>query len=120
MRRFRLLTDGEYVGCVKDQVFYECEKISDTGRTVKYYQEMYPEDWQEVFDNPKQLHKDTDLGYFAGLAMQGQFSQVDKYLEAYGDEWVNPFIENSITLAKQLIKQLDKESANNLPTDHNE
>lgn len=61
-------------------------------------------DWQEVFDNPKPLHKDTDLGYFAGLAMQGLCSN-KRFLDAPFDE----ISELSISQAKELIKQLDKE-----------
>ena len=61
----------------------------------------------EVQSNP--LHKDTDLGYFAGLAMQGQFSQIDKYIDEYDEDWINPFIVNSVNLARELIKQLDEE-----------
>ena len=50
-------------------------------------------DWEEVFETkPKRLHKDTDLGYFAGV------------FAASGCD-----ISDSVNKAKRLIKQLDKE-----------
>ena len=66
--------------------------------------------WQEVFDHiglptPKPLHKDTDLGYFAGLAMRGLLS--DSSLSYQTSDWAEKLSMDSIKAAKELIKQLD-------------
>lgn len=66
--------------------------------------------WQEVFDHPipepegflDRMHKDTDLGYFAGLAMV-------EYIRQYGNGWDGRIASESIATAKELIKQLDEE-----------
>lgn len=59
-----------------------------------------------MMDEVKQLHKDTDLGYFAGLAMHGLLAGTDR--EDIGEE--EELSKLSIEIAKELIKQLDEES----------
>jgi hypothetical protein len=76
------------------------------------------ENFQEVFEyknykipilgynnvSVKQLHKDTDLGYFAGVAMQGILQD---------SNWITNPIEASkraVEYSKELIKQLDQEA----------
>lgn len=53
---------------------------------------------------PNPLHKDTDLGYFAGLAMQG-------YISAGSNGMPDPdmIAQYAMEAAKELIKQLNKE-----------
>lgn len=122
MRRFRFVGDPSgyrwNVDLVKNEVYdgdRELNGFMSLEKTLKAVKDRCNDDsmlkdWQEVFDDPtKPLHKDTDLGYFAGLAMQAQFTQMDKYLEEYDHGWIDPFIRNSIILAKEIIKQLDKE-----------
>ena len=50
-------------------------------------------------------HKDTDLGYFAGLAMQAIMQN---------ERWINASVisicEESVFLAKKLLNELDKEN----------
>jgi hypothetical protein len=54
----------------------------------------------------KQIHKDTDLGYFAGLAMAGILGNTElQYLCNEKDIAID-----SIRYAKELIKQLDQEA----------
>lgn len=65
----------------------------------------YPEDWEEVFDEPiKQLHKDTDLGYFAGVALNGLLSDQKRSGSS------KDFAETAILFAKELINQLDEKN----------
>lgn len=61
-------------------------------------------DWQEVFEEQaKPLHKDTDLGHFSGLAMQG-------YIAAGSTGMPTPdrIVKYAIETAQELIKQLDQ------------
>jgi hypothetical protein len=93
-------------------------------------------DFEEVFDNAwgtpqpfisdytSKSHKDTDLGYFAGLALNGILSSLNtttgiKLFRKWskGDKPENgekqieeSFSKLSISIAKELIKQLDKEN----------
>lgn len=61
-------------------------------------------DWQEVFEEPiKTLHKDTDLGYFAGLVLPSVY-------QSWGTGHDQRVIDESISLAYQLIKELDQEN----------
>ena len=94
MRKFRFIGDSEEWGNVfeKNKVYYLPTSSIN-----------FPEDWQEVFDEPKKLHKDTDLGYFAGLALHGLLANSKNY-----DSTVN-FSIAAIKAAKELIKQLDEE-----------
>ena len=102
MRRFRFIGDPkEYSGDFQKEAIYDYSvlgaSVSNIEMNVEWLFNEYTEDWQEVFDNDggtiiKPLHKDTDLGYFSGLAMQGQFSQIDKYIDEYDEDWINPFI----------------------------
>lgn len=66
-------------------------------------------DWIEVSQiDPKPLHKDTDLGYYSGLAMAGlMHSNLDSdggYILSRDD-----LARESIGQAKELIKQLENE-----------
>ena len=72
MRRFRLLKQEGYNTLYKGEIYDD--SFIPGHVSVFELSRKYPEDWYEVFDEPKQLHKDTDLGYFAGLAMQGLIS----------------------------------------------
>ena len=103
MRKFR------FIGEEWDNVF-EKNKVYDgtfipkeLHYDVATYSFKFPEDWQEVFDEPKKLHKDTDLGYFAGLALHGLLANSKNY-----DSTVN-FSIAAIETAKELIQQLDQE-----------
>ncbi len=68
--------------------------------------------WQEVFDhvglsNSKTLHKDTDLGYFAGLTLQGLLSNSNI------DQVKTDVVYFAILKAQELIEQLNEELKNN-------
>jgi hypothetical protein len=63
---------------------------------IEWYANEFPDDWIEVFESDMSqitLHKDTDLGYFAGLFASSGW----KYEEA-------------IQYAKELIDLLNKEN----------
>ena len=65
-------------------------------RPIELWFNDFPEDWEEVTEvetvTKKPLHKDTDLGYFAGLMVAN-----------------GAMVEDAIYKAKELIKQLDNE-----------
>lgn len=69
----------------------------------------WPEDWEEVFDEPKKLHKDTDLGYFAGLAMIGYLANSNADVVRMDQEEIAEYCVNH---AQALIEALDKEVGN--------
>ena len=96
MRRFRFIGDPKQYNWDDKPVVYQIYPETHTGKIKSMQWESKPLsrwddpelliDWQEVFDGkpyireiPKPLHKDTDLGYFSGLAMQGQFSQIEVF-----------------------------------------
>jgi hypothetical protein len=57
-----------------------------------------------IYEKAKTLHKDTDLGYFAGVAMQGILQD---------SNWITNPIEaakRALEYSKELIKQLDQEA----------
>lgn len=77
--------------------------------------------WQEVFDHvglPNPLHKDTDLGYFAGLAMQAMLSNPNTPNLITSSIGRSPTPQESLqiiastakSMARELIKQLDEEN----------
>ena len=112
MRKFRFIGDPEdydiwKIKPVVNQV-YDWELFKKNHGTLKdrdidcFYED---EDWEEVIDNPKPLHKDTDLGYFAGVAMQSILLS-----DSYKSASARTKVENAIFLAKELIKQLDQEA----------
>jgi hypothetical protein len=141
MRQFRLLVDGKYFGYEKGQIFNENEKISDNNKTVRYYRDLYPDDWEEVFEkdlkeyfkqrhighkfynhgsfvldapdihmlrtkNP--LHKDEDLGYMTLEIIKSVIS-ISPYQKKDPNTTNEMFVKDCISLAKELIKQLDEE-----------
>jgi hypothetical protein len=70
---------------------------------VKEYTKDNPHDWQPVFEEPKPLLKDTDLGYFAGLAMQSIL---------HDPNWITDpkdAAKRSVEYAKALIEELNKQ-----------
>lgn len=127
MRRFRFVGDQTNANNYQENI-PELNKVYDgddcvgllLNTPVIVWANLYPEEWQEVsnektasgildaghmpkYDVNPTLHKDTDLGYYAGLAMQGilatgQANLHDKDGIVFAIEW-----------AKELIKQLDKE-----------
>lgn len=116
MRRFRFVGDpsdyriegfdppfkvGEvYEGSLKDP---QC--ISSV---QEYADSLNDEDWQEVFETElKTLHKETDLGYFAGLAMQGILANSSDIIVNLKDSDKSYF---AVLMAKELIKQLNEET----------
>lgn len=127
MRRFRFIGDeldangyGKKQPCVgvvynEDEIFCDCSVLDwSKDNFLKICDE-----WQEVFeekpmitDSPvtftshsNPLHKDTDLGYFAGLAMQGLLANPNRVKDIGGGE-----VKNAILIAKELIKQLNEET----------
>lgn len=114
MRRFRFVGDPkEYqwdvlpvVGKIYDGDFMWTYKGEIAGNPLQKWWNEEPEngDWQEVFDEPKPLHKDTDLGYYAGLAMLGA---ITRGIPLSGKECIDA--------AKELIKQLDSLSDDTAP-----
>ena len=106
MRKFRFIGDPEeWDNVVEKNKVYDCTFIPKeySHYDIATYSFNFPEDWQEVFDEPKKLHKDTDLGYFAGVALHGLLANSKNY-----DSTVN-FSIAAIKAAKELIQQLDQE-----------
>ena len=105
MRKFRLI-EGNYgeqfeIGMTYDEFFIQ----DKTGKNVNYLKNLYPEDWELV---KEVLLKDTDLGYFAGLAMQGLIANApDQQLHN-----TTQGCELAIWWAEELIRQLKEESIN--------
>lgn len=86
----------------------------DSPLTIQDAALMYPKDWEEVFDETKPFHKDTDLGYFAGIVLPLLFTKAEFYVQKHGtNKLMDKLIDHSIFVAKQLIKQLDAESQQN-------
>lgn len=120
MRRFRFVGDPSEYGDTKPVVGQDYDEHTietKWGTTGCSTIETFPNEWQEVYDKPMitdgpvsftkiptPLHKDTDLGYFAGLAMQGILANDT----ASGNH--ENMVKASIILAKELIKQLNEET----------
>ncbi len=78
--------------------------FTDSNLTIQDAALMYPDDWHEVTG-----HKDTDLGHFAGLAMQGFLANTDPELIRLNEVEIADF---SVRYAKALIERLGKEAEN--------
>jgi hypothetical protein len=109
MRKFRFIGEpvNSYYLLEKNSIYNANTIVTDGhddefgyGWDVLRYAEENPEDWEEI----KPLHKDTDLGYFAGVAMQGILQD---------SNWITNPIEaakRAVEYSKELIKQLDQEA----------
>lgn len=125
MRRFRLLRWEKAYGPLEQNGVYDSELIPEGwSETIEETAKRFPNEWQEVFDiepvkgkpftdipkvEPKTIHKDTDLGYFSGLAMQSLLSNqamIDN-VEKPSIDWLK---KTSIIIAQELIKQLDEQT----------
>jgi hypothetical protein len=109
MRKFRFIGEpvNTYYLLFKNGIYNQNEivesafkDLDDKDWTVLMYVENDPESWEEIFIN----HKETDLGYFAGLALQSILMNT----ENFGTD-TDFQIEMAIHKAKKLIKQLDQE-----------
>jgi hypothetical protein len=104
MRKFRFVGDPNTYGWDEPPVCGKIYPEDYLGESdgIKYNMPSWlvsPEDWQEVIEP---LHKDTDLGYFAGLVIQSLIS--DKEMS------VKIASELAIETAKELIKRLENET----------
>ena len=111
MKFYKLLSDKYSV--IQGSVLSEDHFMIDDNFPVSFYVEKYPADWEDVFENQfepegflDRMHKDTDLGHYAGLAMQGLLSNSNSSFIVGTPE----LISSSISIAKELIKQLDQET----------
>lgn len=104
MRRFRFVGDTEKYYWLDNGGEYDVT-FNDEGRqySVGRLAKTYPEDWIEI-DQPKPLHKDTDLGYFAGLAMAAIIKSGDLRFGSNAQE----ITFTAFNLADELIKQLNE------------
>ena len=103
MRKFRLINSDGYNFSEKGKIYRGIEFLGR--KQVFDLVEKYPEDWQEVFDeHTKPLHKDTDLGHFAGVVLRGILADRKK------DDYPKGLDKTAINIAKELIKQLDEET----------
>jgi hypothetical protein len=122
MRKFRFVGDPKTYGWDNKPVVGEIYDATHKGYCVEDDFESLPieewpkneggQDWEEVTETepePKPLHKDTDLGYFAGLAMQGILANHSGRDSVY----IERVVSDSIDCAKELIKQLDNETTRN-------
>ena len=105
MRKFRFIGDPEDYNndVIFGEIYLENYQPNKWPLSVIGYFGL-PE-WEEVIEKPKPLHKDTDLGYFAGVAMQSILLS-----DSYKSASARTKVENAIFLAKELIKQLDQEA----------
>jgi hypothetical protein len=109
MRKFRFIGDpNEWDGdCEKDK-FYAATYIPKGWHyDVATCALNFPDDWEEVFDEPKKLHKETDLGYFSFELMKAMINSPE--LTTSDDADMESFVSYYVSLAKELIKQLDQE-----------
>lgn len=129
MRKFKYIgnnLDGFNPMFEKNVIYNEDFSLGVGYSNVGRIAQRYPHDWEEVFgeqvDPPKKvepttLHKDTDLGYFAGLALQGIHSNPDWVktckIEDDWEEYVSRSVSAAIDISKELIKQLDEHRSNN-------
>jgi hypothetical protein len=102
MRKFKFIGDPKDYN--NDVIFGEIylENYKPNGGPLSVIGYFGLPEWEEVIEKVKPLHKDTDLGYFAGLAMGGMLSSRSLLND-------NQLCFESIKLAKELIKQLDNE-----------
>lgn len=124
-RKFRFVGDPNsqwYLPVEKNKVypdtyFSSCMNASRIGLA---YDLGNREDWEEVFESeqPETLLKDTDLGYFAGLAISGLLSnpktseQISSQIGDVTPEKANKIVSiTAIAIAKSLIEELKKEIA---------
>ncbi len=75
---------------------------------VTWLYDEYQKDWKEVSEQEEptglldRMHKDTDLGYFAGLAMNAMVSRL------HGSEvWSHSDSDKCIHIAQSIIRQLN-------------
>lgn len=115
MRRFRFIGNPKEYRWENPPVYFKAydfnqfKKDFGFGADLEIFNELQnSEDFREVFDDPKPLHKDTDLGYFAGLAMQALVSN-NFSPTGYQNGSREDLMEEATRIAKELIKQLDQE-----------
>jgi hypothetical protein len=119
MRKFRFIGDdlNVYSDYFHVGSIYDADYKDGHWKKVSELAQLNSQDWEEVFEDknieipvlganktliyerPKNLHKDTDLGYFAGVILQGLVSS-SRPID----------FKDLIQLAKELIKQLDQEA----------
>jgi len=106
MRKFRFIGDPEDYNndVIFNEIYLENYQPKKWPLSVIGYFGL-PE-WEEVIEKPKPLHKDTDLGYFAGLFLQSDVIKRSLYTDEYDDERCTL----AINLARELIRQLDEET----------
>lgn len=115
MRRFRFVGNpDEYrwkINPVYGKIYDLDNFIKSMGLNVskEYFNDLGNfKDFQEVFDEPKPPHKDTDLGYYSFEIMKSFISSPNA---TFSNQVSNSiFVSHCIELAKELIKQLDAES----------
>jgi hypothetical protein len=115
MKRFRFVGDPTEYETKKYGQSFKVGKIYDPshlgeGRKlpVLEYAKDFPNDWQAVFDEPKPLLKDTDLGYFSIEIIKAIFQSTP--VRQGENKSGNEFVTDCINLAKELIKQLEEET----------
>ena len=125
MRKFRFIGDdlNVYSDYFHVGSIYDADYKDGPWKKVSELAQLYSQDWEEVFEyknieipvlganktliyeSPKNLHKDTDLGYFAGVAMQSILLS-----DSYKSASARTKAENAVFLAKELIRQLDQDA----------
>jgi len=108
MRQFRFIGEPRYFPTLTyGEVLQEHDVIKCTfyncGQgTVGRIHNDFPKHWERVVYEPTLLLKDTDLGYFAGLVLPSVY-------KSWGSGHDERVIEETISLAYQLIRQLKEE-----------
>ena len=85
-----------------EEILYYYENLGASVKDIKKVENFWgtPMPWT----SENHFHKDTDLGYFAGLVLQGILANSKK------DDYPKELARESILIAKELIKQLDQEN----------
>jgi len=109
MRKFRFIGDPkEWDGKLeKNKIYDGTFTPQDWKYNVAEGSFYFTEDWEEVFDEPKKLHKDTDLGYFSFELMKAMINSPE--ITTSDDADMETFVGYYVSMAKELIKQLDQE-----------
>ena len=112
MRRFKLKESADNYDYFGAGMTYQADYIAG-GNSVQSLVDEYPNDWEAISDTI--LHKDTDLGHYAGLAMGALLSnnnlasQITNQFGSVGADRANEItVTGAIKLAQELIKQLNK------------
>jgi len=99
MKHYRLLSNNPaYEPLVKGKVYPGHLTPLEWSENVEWHALAYKNEWEEA--DPKTNFRNTDLGYYSGIALQAILSI------PYNDESKEECVSASIKYAQEMIKQL--------------